>query len=156
MATLYYCNCLLDPTGLKHRGIWRIYWYSAMFTCMASREVHTEVTFSFNTDSFILTLRRLVAWRENIRSIYSGNGGDFIGSEQELKEACMEMNDRKIQPFLLEQNRDWVRWHKNPPSASQMGGVWEWQICSAKAILGSLWKTHRECLDNESLLTVMT
>ena len=65
--------------------------------------------FFFNADSFILTLRRLVAWRENIRSIYSGNGGDFIGSEQELKEACMEMNDRKIQPFLLEQNGDWVR-----------------------------------------------
>ena len=37
-----------------------------------------------------------------------------------------------------------------------MGGVWEQQIRSATAILGSLLKTHGECLDDESLLTVMT
>ena len=37
-----------------------------------------------------------------------------------------------------------------------MGGVWKQQICSAKAILGSLLKTHGECLDDGPLLTVMT
>ena len=37
-----------------------------------------------------------------------------------------------------------------------MGGVWERQIYSPRAILGSLLKTHGECLDDESLLTVMT
>ena len=68
----------------------------------------------------------------------------------------MEMDDRKIQSFLLEQGGDWIRWHKNPPLASHMGGVWEQQIRSARAILGSLLKTHGECLDDESLLTVMT
>ena len=130
--------------------------YGAMFTCMASRAVHTEVTFSLDTDSFILGLRRLVAWRKNIRSIYSDNESNFIGAEQELKKAYMEMDDRKIQSFLLEQGGDWIRWHKNPPLASHMGGVWEQQIRSARAILGSLLKTHGECLDDESLLTVMT
>ena len=127
-----------------------------MFTCMASRAVHNEVTFSLDTDSFILGLRRLVAWRKNIRSIYSDNESNFIGAEQELKKAYMEMDDRKIQSFLLEQGGDWIRWHKNPPLASHMGGVWEQQIRSARAILGSLLKTHGECLDDASLFTVMT
>ena len=127
-----------------------------MFTCMASRAVHTEVTFSLDTDSFILGLRRLVAWRKNIRSIYSDNESNFIGAEQELKKAYMEMDDRKIQSFLLEQGGDWIRWHMNPPLASHMGGFWEQQIRSARAILGSLLKTHGECLDDGSLLTVMT
>ena len=68
----------------------------------------------------------------------------------------MEMDDRKIQSFLLEQGGDWIRWHKNPPLASHMGGVWEQQIRPARAILGSLLKTHGRCLDDESLLTVMT
>ena len=130
--------------------------YGAMFTCMASRAVHIEVTFSLDTDSFIIALRRLVPRRGNIRSICSDNGSNFIGAEQELKKAYMEMDDRKIQSFLLEQGGDWIRWHKNPPLASHMGGVWEQQIRSARAILGSLLKTHGECLDDESLLTVMT
>ena len=67
-----------------------------LFTCMAGRAVHIEVTFSLDTDSFILALRRLVAWQGNIRSIYSDNGSNFIGAEQELKKAYMEMDDRKL------------------------------------------------------------
>ena len=126
-----------------------------MFTCMACRAVHIEVTFSLDTDFFILALRRLVARRGN-RSIYSDNGSNFIGAEQELKKAYMEMDDRKIQSFLLEQGGDWIRWHTNSALASHMGGVWEQQICSARAVLGSLLKTHGECLDDGSLLTVMT
>ena len=130
--------------------------HGAMFTCMASRAVPIEVTFSIDTDSFIIALRRLVAQRGNIRSIYSDNGTNSIGAEQELKKAYLEMDDRKIQSFLLEQGGDWIRWHKNPPLTSHKGGVWERQIHSTRAILGSLLKTHGECLDDESLLTVMT
>ena len=37
-----------------------------------------------------------------------------------------------------------------------MGGVWERQIRSARAILSSLLKTHGESLDDESLITLMT
>ena len=63
------------------------------------------------------------------------------------------MDDKKIQYILQEQNGAWIRWHKNPPLASHMGGVWEWQIRSAKAVPESLLKTHGVCLDDESLLT---
>ena len=76
--------------------------YGAMFTCMASRAVHIEVTCSLDADSLILALRRLVARQGNIRSIYSNSGSNFIDAEQELKKAYMEMDDRKIQSFLLE------------------------------------------------------
>ena len=68
----------------------------------------------------------------------------------------MEMEDRKIHFFQLEQYGDWIRWHNNPLLVSHMGGVWELRIRSARAILGSLLKTHVECLDDESLLTIMT
>ena len=146
---------MFGPFTVKQRGS-TVKRYGAMFTCMASRAVHIEVTFSLDTDSFILALRRLVARQGNIRSIYSDNGSNFIGAEQELKKAYMEMDDRKIQSFLLEQGGDWIRWHKNPPLTSHTGGVWERQIHSTRAILESLLKTHGECLDDESLLTVMT
>ena len=130
--------------------------YGAMFPCMASRAIYIEVTFNLDTDSFILALRRLVARRGNVRSVYSDNGSNFIGAERELKKAYSEMNDNKIQSFMEGIGGDWIKWHKNPPFASHMGGVWERQIRSARAILASMLKTHGKSLDNGSLLTLMT
>ena len=123
MANFNHCRVeMFGPFTVKQRRS-TVKQYVAMFTCMTSRAVHTEVTFSLDTDSFILALRRLVARQGNIRSICSDNGSNFIGVEQELKKAYMAMDDKKIQPFLLEQGGDWIRWHKNPPFASHMGGV---------------------------------
>ena len=44
----------------------------------------------------------------------------------------------------------------NLPLASHMGGVWEKQIRSARAILSSILKTHSTSLDDESLNTFST
>ena len=52
--------------------------YGAMFTCMASRVIHIEVTFNLDTDSFILALRRLVARYGNVRSVYFDSENNFI------------------------------------------------------------------------------
>ena len=82
--------------------------YGAMFTCMASRAIHIEVTFNLDTSSFILALRRLVARRGNVRSVYSNNGSNFIGAERELKKAYSEMNDDKIQSFMEGTGGDWI------------------------------------------------
>ena len=51
---------ILDPFIVKQRRS-EVKRYGAMFTCMTSRAVHNEVTFSMDTDSFILALRRLIA-----------------------------------------------------------------------------------------------
>ena len=112
--------------------------YGALFTCMASRTIHIEVTFNLDTESFILALRRLVARRENLRLIYSDNGSNLIGAERELKKAYSEMNDDNIQSFMECIGEDWIKWHKNPLFASHMGGVWKRQIRSARAILASM------------------
>ena len=58
--------------------------YGAMFTCLASRAVHIEVTHSLDTDSFIQALRRLIACRGNVRQICSDNGSNFVGAEQRM------------------------------------------------------------------------
>ena len=63
-----FTHCRVDmfgPIAVKQRRS-TVKWYGAMFTCMASRAVHVEVLFSLDTDSFILALQRLVAYREEI------------------------------------------------------------------------------------------
>ena len=90
-ASFTHCGVdMFGPFTVKQRRS-TVKRYGAMFPCMASRAVHIEVTFSLDADSFILALRSLVARRGNIRSIYSDNGSNFIGGEQELKKAYMEM-----------------------------------------------------------------
>ena len=74
--------------------------YGAMFTCLASRAIHIEVTHSLDTDSFIPALRRLIARRGNVRQMRSDNGSNFVGAEQELLKAFSEMDHNKTEKFL--------------------------------------------------------
>ena len=64
-----------------------------------------------------------------------------------IKKALKEMDHLKIKNYL---------WHKNPPGASHMGGVWECQIWTARGILEGLLKTHGQSLNDEALRTLMT
>ena len=67
-----FTHCGIDMFGLfvvKQRRS-EVKRYVAMFTCMASRAIHIEVTFKLDTDSFILALRRLAARRGNVKSLF--------------------------------------------------------------------------------------
>ena len=51
---------------------------------------------------------------------------------------------------------DWViKWIRNPPAASHMGGIWELQILSVRYILYALMREYVHVLDDESLKTLM-
>ena len=128
--------------------------YGALFTCLAGRAIHIEMTNSIDTDLFILAPRHFIARRGNIRSIRCDNGSNFIGAEKELEKCMNEMDNKRIGDFLLEKRADWIVWKKNPPMSSYMGGVWERQIRSARTILSSLIRTHSMSLDEESLSTL--
>ena len=98
----YFTHCginMFGPFVVKQRRS-EVKLYGVMFTCMVSRAIHIEVAFNLDTDSFILTLRRLNARRGNVRSIYSDNGSNFIAAERELKKTYSEMNEDKIQSFM--------------------------------------------------------
>ena len=43
--------------------------------------------------------------------------------------------DDKIQSFMEVIDGDWIKWHKKPPFANHMGGVWERQIRSVLQFL---------------------
>ena len=124
--------------------------YGALFTCMASRAIHIEVTHSMEADSFIQALRRFTCRRGAIRELRSDRGTNFIGAENELNKAVEEMDDDKIKAELLKDGIDWI---KNPAKASNFGGVWERQIRSVRNVMNALMKQHGQRLDDESLRT---
>ena len=87
--------------------------------------------------------------------IRSGNGSNIVGALTELTRAFQEMDHIKISNFLKENGSEWMIWKRSPPLSSNMRGVWERQIRSARAILNSLLKTHGSILSNESLQTLL-
>ena len=129
--------------------------YDALYTCLSSRAIHIEVVYSLSPDSFIMSLRRFVGCRGNVRMIRSDNGSNLAGTSAELSYAFQDMDYIKIGNFLKENGGEWMIWKRNPPLSSNMGGVWERQIRSARAILNSLLKTHGSSLSDESLQTLL-
>ena len=99
--------------------------YGVMFTCLSSKAVHIEVTSNLTTGSFIQALRCLISRRGNVSMIRSDSGTNFVGASIELKKAFGEMDEKRINDFLMELGGEWISWKRNPPMASNMGGVWE-------------------------------
>ena len=65
------------------------------------------------------------------------------------------MDEKRISDFIMELGGVWISWKHNPPMASNIGGVWEQQIQSARSILSAMLRNHGESLNNESLCTLL-
>ena len=145
-----YCGLdMFGPFMVKEcRKIFKL--YSAMFICLCSRAIQIETTNSMTADSFILALKRLISRKGNIRIIRSDNSSNL-----ELKKAFSEIEKKKVNDFLIEIGGEWSIWEHNPPTASNMGGVWKRQIGSARSILAALLKQQGESLNDQSLRTLL-
>ena len=96
--------------------------FGLLFTCLATRAIHLEVTQSMDTDSFVMALRRFIARRGRPNKICSDNGTNIKGGERELREALASLNQQRITDELTQRHITW-RW--NPPAAAHFGGSWE-------------------------------
>ena len=109
--------------------------YIAVFTCLASRAVHLEVSNSLDTSSFLMAFHRFAARRGRPSVIFSDNGTNFVGAERELKDALKSWDKTVLQKVMLKQQ---IKWHFNPPAASHQGGVWERVIRTIRKVLSAL------------------
>ena len=123
--------------------------YGVVFTCMAIRAVHIEVSDSLDTDSCINAIRRFVARRGQVREIQSDNGTNLVGANKEMKTAIKTWNQAQIHEVLLQKG---IKWTFNPPAASHFGGVWERQIRTIRKVMLSIMK--EQTLTDESLTTL--
>lgn len=126
--------------------------YGVIFTCMAIRAVHIEISHSLSTDSFIQALRRFISRRGNIKSITSDNGTNFVGACRELKKNIDDWNQTTIAQWC---KQNYINWHFNPPYGSHFGGVFERQIRSIRKIFSSVLTEQVNKLKDEDLVTLM-
>lgn len=104
--------------------------YGCLFTCLVTRAVHIEMLYSLETDTFINAFRRFVARRGLPETVFSDNGTNFVGANEELKRSIAELSHREISLYASRRN---VYWKFIPSYASHMGGAWEHLIGSLNA-----------------------
>ena len=130
---------------VQGRGKRREKRYLCLFTCMAIRAVHLELAYGLDTDSFMNAFYRMASRRGLPNEIYSDNGTNFKGADNELKALVTQLDEDKIKQSTANKG---IIGNFNPPMAPHFGGVHESMIKSAKrainAILGNADVTDEE------------
>ena len=112
--------------------------YGFLFTCMSTSACHLELVDDLSTDHFIMALKRFIARRGRPQSIYSDNGTNFVGANNELRKCVKQLDEERIQNFCAPTE---IEWKFQPPSAPHFGGAWGRLVQSTKktleAILGN-------------------
>lgn len=98
-------------------------------TCLTTRAIHIELVDDLTTESCIMALRNFMVDHGQVAELFSDNGTNFHGSENELKEEFGKMDPDKLNGAISSST---LKWHFNPPTASHMGGSWERLIRSVK------------------------
>ncbi|KYN22468.1 hypothetical protein ALC57_05137 [Trachymyrmex cornetzi] len=155
----------------KYRNRIRIKVYVCMFVCLSIKAAHFELVSDLSSEGFLAALRRFVSRRglpprpgvcvrhfpSVIKKkkkkkkglpahIYSDNGTNFVGANNELKELCALFNSQThrdvVDRFAGEQR---IIWHFIPPRAPHFGGIWEAMV--------KLFKHHLKRVVGDSLFT---
>lgn len=121
--------------------------YLCLFICLSTKAIHLELVGDMTSESFLGALKRFVARRGICQEIYSDNGTNFIGANNQLRQTFNKLiaGSQIISDFS---SSFYISWHFNPPSAPHFGGIWEAGIKSAKfhlkRVIGSTILTFEE------------
>ena len=94
--------------------------HRCLFT--SSKAIHIKSSNLLSTDAFIQARPRFLSRRGSVRVIRTDNGINFVGVSTELNKVFSEMSHKKINEFMLEHGGQWIKWKRNPPTASNMRG----------------------------------
>jgi hypothetical protein len=60
--------------------------YIALFICFVTKAIHIELVMDLTTQEFLGALRRFISRRGHPHNLYSDNGTNFVGANNELNE----------------------------------------------------------------------
>ena len=106
--------------------------FVCLFVCMSTTAIHLELVDDLSTDHFIMALKRFIARRGRPQSIYSDNGTNLVGADNELRKCMKQLYEERIQNFGAPKE---IEWKFQPPSAPHFGGAWERLVqCTKKTL----------------------
>ncbi|GBO18825.1 hypothetical protein AVEN_175441-1 [Araneus ventricosus] len=119
--------------------------------------IHLEIVNSLSTEAFIGALKRFISRRGRPSDIFSDNGTNFVGANNELLKILKGLFKResveKFEDFLASEG---INWHFNPPATPHFGGLWEAGVKSLKGhlkrVVGNTILTHEEFTQVEAVL----
>jgi len=59
--------------------------YVALFICMATKAIHSELVSNLTSEAFIAALKCFIARRGLLDHLYSDNGSNFVAANTEMK-----------------------------------------------------------------------
>lgn len=131
----------------KCRQVKRV--YICIFVCFAVKAVHLEIVSDLTTEAFLGALKGFIARRGRPGEIYSDNGTNFVGANNELRKIIKSVfkttSREELENYLANEG---VKWNFNPPSAPHFGGLWEAGVKSLKyhlkRVVGNTIVSHEE------------
>jgi transposase InsO family protein len=129
--------------------------YICIFVSLSVKAVHLEVVSDLTSAAFIAALRRFIARRGYPTLIWSDNGTNFVGANNELKELYDFLSQQKAMTAISEfctSHR--TEWRFIPERAPHFGGLWEAAVRSTKKHLRRVVGDVR--LTFEELTTVLS
>ena len=102
---------------------------------MSTRACHLKLVDDLLTDHSIMALKRFIARRGRPQNIYSDNGANFVGANNELQQCFRQLNEKRIQNFCAPKE---IKWNFDPPSAPHFGGAWERLVQCTKRTLKAI------------------
>ena len=124
--------------------------YCILFTCLATRAVHIDLSHDYSTDGFLQVLRRFACLRGWPRSFFSDKGSQLVGASKELKGVVSNLDESRIIRYNANQG---TTWRFAAPNAKWMNGVTESLVKTVKKALESA--IGEQVMEFSSLQTVL-
>ncbi|XP_053692620.1 uncharacterized protein LOC128741069 [Sabethes cyaneus] len=114
--------------------------WGVLLTCLTIRAVYIDIASSLSTSSCVMAIRNFMVRRGTPAVFYSDRGTNFVGSERELKQALLALDQHEMAQELVSST---TTWRFNPPASPHMGGSWERLIQSVKRTLSEFRLSRR-------------
>lgn len=107
--------------------------YLCVFICFTTKASHLELAGDLSSEGFLNCFKRFVSRRGICSELYSDNGTNFVGAENDMKNVLKQIkSDERFLEFL---SINQITWHFSPPYGPNFGGLWEACVKQAKLLL---------------------